>query len=158
PRSLPVRRGIQRAVADRELDACREEPLVDVERLLRDVAEGRLVALPAERTDREIGIDADDTAGVERAVRLGRDAPKRDPLRDERLLDAVARGPRARACGLGLGAQLGAHLAGQTGDRAEAEHVRRIPLIGAADLLAVAPHERVLRLGPGAVGAALRVA
>ena len=131
---------------------------MDVERLLRDVAERGLMALPSERTNRQIGIDPFDRTGVERAVGLGRDAAERDALRGQRLLDGTLFGLGSGAGGVRLGAQLGAHLPRQTGDRPEPEHLRGIALIGGARPLAVAAHERVLRLRPGAVGSALRVA
>ena len=82
---------------------------------------------------------------------------ERDRLGDERLLDLVSLGLRALACGIHLGTQVGAHLARQAGDRTESEHGWGIALVRAGRALAVAAHERVLRLGARAVGSALRV-
>ena len=132
PRALAVRTCVERAVAHRELDAIRQETLMDVQRLLHDVAQGGLMALPAKRTDRQVRIDAFDGAGVHRAVGVGADAAERDALRDERLLHAVSLRPRALACARRLGLQLGAHLAREAGDRTEAEEMGSIALIRAA--------------------------
>src|SRR5207249_2751895 len=90
PRSLAVRPRIERAVAHRELDAVGEQSLMEMERLLGNVPERCLVSLPAERTDREIRVDAFDLAGVEAPVRSGRHLAERDALGGERLLDRVA--------------------------------------------------------------------
>src|SRR5262249_22661886 len=125
--------------------------------LLGDVTERRLMALPAERTDREVRIDAFDGPGVQRPVRFCRDAPEGDALAGQRLLDPASLRLRPCARGVGLGVQLGAHLARQTGVRTEPEPLGRIALIGSAGLLAVAAHEGVLRLRAGSVGSALRV-
>src|SRR5262249_12613449 len=90
-------------------------------------------------------------------VRLCLDATERDALAGQRLLDPVSLRLRPRACSVGLGVQLTAHLARQTGDRTEPEHLGRIALIRSGGLLAIAAHEGVLRLRAGPVGSALRV-
>src|SRR5207253_9053939 len=56
PRPLPVRTRVEGAVAHRQLDARREEPLMDVKGLLGDVTERGLMALPAEWTDRQVRV------------------------------------------------------------------------------------------------------
>ena len=74
---------------------------MDVERLLGHVAERGLMALPAERTDRQVRIDALDRRVVERAVGLGGDAAERDALAwSSGLLDAVSLRLRALARGV----------------------------------------------------------
>ena len=130
---------------------------MDVERLLGDATQRRLVSLPAEGPDGQIAIDALDAAGVEGAVGLGGDAAEGDALGRQVALDAAAFRTGARARRGRLGAELGAHLARQRRDRTDAEEMRRIALVRARDPLAVAAEERVLGLRPGAVGSALRV-
>jgi len=58
---------------------------------------------------------------------------------------------------VGLLVQIRAHLARETGDGTETEDDGRVPLVGPLCALAVAAHERVLRLRAGSVGPALRV-
>ena len=131
---------------------------MDVERLLGHVAERGLMSLPAERTDRQIRVDALDCAGSRacRRARRRRDRT-RPPWWSSGCSTACPSALRALARGLRLGVQLGAHLARQAGDRTEAEDVRGIALIRAAGALAVAAQKRVLRLRARAVGSALRV-
>src|SRR5207253_5329060 len=54
--------------------------------------------------------------------------------------------------------QLGAHLAREARNRTETEEMGGIALVRAADPLAVAPQERILRLRAGAIEPALRMA
>src|SRR5262249_36343219 len=157
PWPFPVGSRVERPVAHRELDAVRDQSLMDVEGLLRDLTQGGQMALPAERTDRQVRIDAVDTTGVECPLGSGRDAAERDGLGGERLLDPVSLRLGALADRVRLRAQLGAHLARQASNRAEPEDVRRIALIRASGPLAVPSHEGVLRLRAGSIGAALRV-
>ena len=131
---------------------------MDVERLLDHVAERGLMALPAERTDRQIRVDALDAAGVERAVGLGGDAAERDALGGQRLLDAAPfRLARSRARVAASACSSALISRARHGDRTEAEDVRRDCADPRCRALAVAAQERVLRLRAGAVGSALRV-
>src|SRR4029077_13250647 len=158
PWPVPVRTRIDGAVAHRELDALGEEALVDVEGLLRDLAQRGRVPLPAERTDGQIPVDAFHPTVVDRPVGVGGDMTEPDALGRERLLDPAPFRlcPLASACGLLL--QLSAHLAREAGDRADTEEMRGVPLVRTGGPLAVAPHERVLRLRARTVGPALRMA
>src|SRR5262249_5094762 len=138
-------------------DAGRDEALMEMERFLGHRAQRRLVTLPAERTNDQVGVDALDAAVVDGAVGLGRDVSEPDTFRRERLLDPVTFHLCPRARGVGLPPQLGAHLACQARDRPEAEDLRGVALVRAAGLRTVSAHERVLRLRAGAVGSSLRV-
>src|SRR5581483_2945565 len=158
PRALAVGRGVESLVAHGEVDALGQEALVDLQRLLDDLAERRLVALPAEGAHRQVAIDALDRAIVERAVRRGDDAAEGDALRRQALLDRLVGRASAIARAVGLAAELRAHLAREERDRTEAEEMRRVALIGHRAALAVAAEERVLRLRARAVRSALRVA
>src|SRR5262249_40453948 len=157
PRPFPVGSRVEHTVAHGELNAVRDEALMDVEGFLGDVAQRGLMALPAERTDRQIRIDTLDTPGVHGPVWPGRDPADRAGFGVQRCLDPVSfcLGPLADC--VRLGAQLATHLARQAGNRAETEDVRWIALIRASGSLTVPAHERVLRLRAGSIGAALRV-
>src|SRR5262249_51043744 len=157
PRPFAVGAGVELPVAHRELDAVRHQALMQVERLLGDLAERGQVSLPAKWTDGEVLVDALDPIVAHRAVALSSDVAERDRLGDVRLLDLVSRGLRALPGGLHLGTQGGAHLVREAGDRTEADDRRRIALIRPGGAHTVAAHERVLRLRPRAVGPALRV-
>src|SRR5262245_4893847 len=116
------------------------------------------MTLPAEGTHDQVGGDALHGARVEGAVRLRRDPTERHTLGRERFLDALTLRLRLRLR-LGRGRlQCGAHLARETRDRTNAEHLRRVALVCTDDPLAIPTEERVLRLRTRAVGAALRMA
>src|SRR3989442_10090675 len=155
PRPLPIRTRVEGAVSHRELDALGKEALMDVERLLDDVAERGLMPLPAKWTERQIRVDTFHRTVVERAVRPGSDPTERDALGGEHLLDPAPLRFRSLANACRLCLQLAAHLARETGNRTETEASRGIALIRADGPLPVAPEERVLRLRARSVGPAL---
>src|SRR5262245_25704958 len=116
------------------------------------------MSLPTERPNRQIRIDTFHFSVVDAAVRGGADAAERDAFRGQRLLDAVSRRLCPPGCVLQLCMELGAHLAGERGDRPESEQVRSVALIRGAGVFTVTAEEGVLRLCAGAIGPALRVA
>src|SRR4051812_21130855 len=124
---------------------------MDVQRLFDHPPQRRLMAFPSERSHREVGVDALDGTGVERAVAGGGDAAERHAFRLQVGVDGPPFGPCALADRSRLAAEIGAHLDRESRDGTEAEKMRSVPLVGLSDARPVAAEEAVLRLRSGAV-------
>ena len=130
---------------------------VDTRRVLHEAPEPRHVPLPAERLDHQIGIDADHVARVHLPIGVRQDPPERHAVCAQidlhRLAELRRLGPRLIA----LEPEHQRHLRAERLHQPAALERGCVPLVGARVPIAVAAHQRILRVRSGAVRPAHRV-
>ena len=92
--------------------------MMGVERVDGELAQRREHALAAERTHRQIGVDAVEGIEIDEAVGVGFQRAEADAFADEIGFDRLPLRPGAGDRRVALGAQIGRHLARQQFDDA----------------------------------------